>query len=60
METPRALAIEEIPEIVAQYVKAAANAKAAGFDGIQIHAGNGYLLDSFLKDGSNGLLLLGG
>lgn len=53
METPRALAIEEIPGIVAQYVNAAANAKAAGFDGIQIHSGNGYLLDSFLKDGSN-------
>jgi N-ethylmaleimide reductase len=53
METPRALAIEEIPGIVAQYVMAAANAKAAGFDGIQIHGGNGYLLDSFLKDGSN-------
>jgi N-ethylmaleimide reductase len=53
METPRALTIEEIPGIVAQYVKAATNAKAAGFDGIQIHGGNGYLLDSFLKDGSN-------
>ena len=53
METPRALAIEEIPGIVAQYVNAAANARAAGFDGLQIHSGNGYLLDSFLKDGSN-------
>lgn len=53
METPRALATGEIPGIVAQFVSAAANAKAAGFDGIQIHSGNGYLLDSFLKDGSN-------
>lgn len=53
METPRALAIEELPGIVAQYVTAAANAKAAGFDGIQVHGGNGYLLDSFLKDGPN-------
>lgn len=53
METPRALATEELPGIVAQYVTAAANAKAAGFDGIQIHGGNGYLLDSFLKDGPN-------
>ena len=53
METPRALAIDEIPGIIAQYENAAANARAAGFDGVQVHSGNGYLLDSFLKDGSN-------
>jgi N-ethylmaleimide reductase len=53
METPRALATSEIPEVVEQYVHAATNAKAAGFDGVQIHGGNGYLLDSFLKDGTN-------
>jgi N-ethylmaleimide reductase len=50
---PRELAIREIPEIVQQYVHAATNAKSAGFDGVQIHGGNGYLLDSFLKDGTN-------
>jgi N-ethylmaleimide reductase len=52
-ETPRALQISEIPGIVEQYRKAAINAKAAGFDGVEIHAANGYLLDQFLKDGSN-------
>lgn len=53
MVTSRALATKEIPGIIEQFVQAAANAKAAGFDGVQIHSGNGYLLDSFLKDGSN-------
>jgi N-ethylmaleimide reductase len=52
-ETPRALELAEIPSIVAQYKQAAINAKEAGFDGIEIHAANGYLLDQFLKDGSN-------
>ncbi len=51
--TPRALAIEEIPGIVEQYRVAAKNAAAAGFDGVEVHAANGYLLDEFLRDGSN-------
>lgn len=49
----RALDIAEIPGIVEDYRKAAARAKAAGFDGVELHAGNGYLLDQFLQDGSN-------
>jgi len=52
-ETPRALDINEIPDIVNQYRLAAINAKKAGFDGVEIHAANGYLLDQFLKDGTN-------
>lgn len=51
--TPRALAADEIPEIIAQYEQAARNARDAGFDGVEIHAGNGYLIDQFLQDGSN-------
>ncbi len=51
--TPRALKLEEIPGLIADYVNAAKNAKKAGFDGIEIHAANGYLLDEFLRDGSN-------
>jgi N-ethylmaleimide reductase len=51
--TPRALAIEELPGIVEQFRKAAENAKAAGFDGVEIHGANGYLLDQFTRDGSN-------
>lgn len=50
---PRALALDEIPGIVADFAKAARNAKAAGFDGVEIHGANGYLLDQFMKDGSN-------
>lgn len=50
---PRALESDEIPNIVAQYKHAAAQAKAAGFDGIEVHAANGYLVDQFLRDGSN-------
>jgi len=50
---PRALSTDEIPGIVAQYKQAATQAKAAGFDGIEIHAANGYLIDQFLRDGSN-------
>jgi N-ethylmaleimide reductase len=50
---PRALEAEEIPGIVRDYLAAAENAKRAGFDGIEIHAANGYLIDQFLKDGSN-------
>ncbi|MES0808484.1 alkene reductase [Roseibium sp. SCPC15] len=51
--TPRALSVEEIPGIVADYRKAAENARKAGFDGIEVHAANGYLIDQFLRDGSN-------
>jgi N-ethylmaleimide reductase len=51
--TPRALTIGEIPDIVAQFRSGAANALEAGFDGVEIHAANGYLIDQFLRDGSN-------
>src|SRR5205085_2787280 len=51
--TPRALETNEIPGIVAQFRKGAENAKAAGFDGVELHGANGYLLDQFLRDGSN-------
>jgi len=51
--TPRALETEEMPGIVEQYRKGAENALAAGFDGVEIHSANGYLLDQFLQDGSN-------
>ena len=50
---PRELADAEIPTIIAGFKAAAVNAKAAGFDGVEIHAANGYLLDEFLRDGSN-------
>jgi N-ethylmaleimide reductase len=50
---PRALAINELPAIVQDYVHATKCAMAAGFDGVEIHAANGYLLDQFLRDGSN-------
>jgi N-ethylmaleimide reductase len=50
---PRALAKDELPDIVKDYVVAASNAMEAGFDGVEIHAANGYLLDQFLRDGSN-------
>jgi N-ethylmaleimide reductase len=53
MVTPRALELAEIPGIVAQYRSGAENAKAAGFDGVEIHGANGYLLDQFTRDGSN-------
>ncbi|NJM68869.1 MAG: alkene reductase [Scytonema sp. RU_4_4] len=51
--TPRALETSEIPEIIEQYRKGAENALAAGFDGVEIHSANGYLLDQFLRDGTN-------
>ncbi|HEY8965327.1 MAG TPA: alkene reductase [Candidatus Methylacidiphilales bacterium] len=51
--TPRALEREEIPAIVEAFRKGAANAKEAGFDGVEVHGANGYLLDQFLHDGSN-------
>jgi len=50
---PRALEEAEIPGIVAAFRKGAENAKRAGFDGVEIHGANGYLLDQFLQDGSN-------
>lgn len=50
---PRALDIEEIPAIVAAFRQGAENAKASGFDGVEIHGANGYLLDQFLQDGTN-------
>ena len=50
---PRALETGEIARVVEDYRKAAENAKAAGFDGIEIHAANGYLIDQFLRDGTN-------
>ena len=52
-ETPRALAIDELPGVVADYRQAAENARRAGFDGVELHAANGYLLDQFLQSGSN-------
>lgn len=53
IETPRALELHEIPGIVAQFHRGAVNAKEAGFDGVEIHGANAYLLDQFIKDGSN-------
>ena len=50
---PRALAQSELPGIIADYVHATKAALAAGFDGVEIHAANGYLLDQFLRDGTN-------
>ena len=50
---PRALDVNELPALVQDYVHAAKCALAAGFDGVEIHAANGYLLDQFLRDGSN-------
>jgi len=50
---PRELRDDEIPGIIAGFKKAAQNAKAAGFDGVEVHGANGYLLDEFLRDGAN-------
>lgn len=50
---PRALETSEIPGVVADYAHGAGNAKAAGFDGVEIHGANGYLIDQFLRDGVN-------
>jgi N-ethylmaleimide reductase len=52
-ETPRALETAEIPAIVAGYRQAAIRARDAGFDGVEVHGANGYLLDQFLQDGTN-------
>jgi 2,4-dienoyl-CoA reductase-like NADH-dependent reductase (Old Yellow Enzyme family) len=51
--TPRALEINEIPNIIAAFRQGAENAKYAGFDGVEIHGANGYLLDQFLQDSTN-------
>lgn len=51
--TPRALTLEEIPGVIECYRKGAENAKAAGFDGVEIHGANGYLIDQFLQDSTN-------
>jgi N-ethylmaleimide reductase len=50
---PRALELSEIPGIIDDFRRAAANAVAAGFDGVELHGANGYLLDQFAKDGAN-------
>ena len=50
---PRALRVDELPGIIDDFRKAAKNAMAAGFDGVEVHSANGYLLDQFLKDKSN-------
>lgn len=50
---PRELSVAEIQQIIAQYRHAAAAAKQAGFDGVEVHGANGYLIDQFLRDGSN-------
>lgn len=52
-EVARPLSVEEIPGVIADYVHAAHNAIAAGFDGVQIHAGNGQLIDQFLRNNAN-------
>jgi N-ethylmaleimide reductase len=53
ISAPRALALEEIPGIIESFRRGAANALEAGFDGVEIHGANGYLLDQFAKDGAN-------
>ena len=52
-EPARALRLDEIPRVIGDYVHAARNAMAAGFDGVQLHGANGYLIDQFLRDNSN-------
>ena len=53
MLTPRALEASELPGIVEQFKRGAENAQEAGFDGVEIHGANGYLLDQFTRDGTN-------
>ncbi len=50
---PRALGIDELPAIIDDFRQAAANAMVAGFDGVELHGANGYLLEQFIKDGAN-------
>ena len=52
-DVPKALSVEEIQEVVGQFKKGAENAKLAGFDGVEVHGANGYLLDQFLQDSAN-------
>ncbi|CAN7410890.1 alkene reductase [Pseudomonas sp. GL-B-26] len=52
-ELPRALDLDEIPGVIADFRQGAENAKRAGFDGVEIHGANGYLIDQFLRDGTN-------
>ncbi len=52
-ETPRALRTDEIPGVIGHFRQAASNAMDAGFDGVEIHGANGYLIDQFLQDGTN-------
>ena len=52
-ETPRALDLDEIPEVVAQFAHGARLAKKAGFDGVEVHGANGYLIDQFLQTSAN-------
>ncbi len=52
-EVPHTLTLDEVREVVAAYRKGAENAQQAGFDGVEVHGANGYLLDQFLQDGSN-------
>lgn len=52
-ETPRSLTTEEVKAVVEQFRRGAQNAQAAGFDGVELHGANGYLLDQFLQDGTN-------
>jgi N-ethylmaleimide reductase len=53
VETPHALSIEEIAAVIADFRRGAENAKAAGFDGVELHGANGYLIDQFLQDKTN-------
>jgi N-ethylmaleimide reductase len=50
---PQALSVDDIKRVVQQFQQAAAHARAAGFDGVEVHGANGYLIDQFLRDGSN-------
>lgn len=53
LTVPRELGVDELPALAAQFAGAASNAMAAGFDGVELHGANGYLLDQFVRDGSN-------
>lgn len=52
-ETPQAMTLAEIKQLIADFKEAAYNALSAGFDGVEVHGANGYLLDQFLRDGTN-------